>query len=262
MKTTFAEIDATVLDVLDRPVPKPVDIAATRVVAGFHLKDAEAEDKLVAEAQKAHQAAVESFRADRTAALAICTDRGIKPLAVVPALTWGHVCEAAGLFRLHPEADGTVRFNPLAFSDIRDARGMSAAEQVEWLATNRRIDFLRRMFPGNVAPEAGLGATLVMPTPPADVADVLLKADGLDLKVATVAEAIAFKETPSQLYHRARSFEEAVARALRDDPIVYFEQGTAAVILAQFGDFPLELELVSRVLEAEVMMGMFPGLVR
>ena len=259
MKTNFAEIDAADLEVLDRPAPPPMDVAAIRVVAGFHLKDAESEEKLVAEAQEAHQAAVEAFRADRAEASALCAARGIKPLAVVPAVTWGHVCEAAGLFRLHPEADGTVRFDFRAFAGIRDARGMSAAEQIEWLAANRRPDFLRRMFPGGVSPEEGLGATLVMPIPPADVADVLLKARGLDLKVATVAEAISFKETPSQLYWRVRSYEEAVARALRDDPIIYFEQGTAVCVLAQFGDFPIELALVARVLEAEVLMGMFPG---
>ena len=260
MQTTFAEINSAVLDALDRPAPSAPQTAAARVVAGFHLKDASAEEKAVAEAAEAHRAAVETFRADRAAALAVCIDHGIKPLAVIPTLTWGHVCEAAGLFRLHPESDGTVRFDPRAFFDIRDERRMSGADQVEWLAANRRKDFLRRMFPDGVSQEGGLGATLVMPIPPADVADVLLKARGLDLKVATVAEAISFKETPSQLYRKARSYEEAVARALRDDPIIYFEQGAAAAILAQFGDFPIEREIVARVLEAEILMGMFPGM--
>jgi hypothetical protein len=98
-----------------------------------------------------------------------------------------------------------------------------------------------------------------MPVPPPDVADRLLKAKGLDLKVATVAEAISFKETPSELYRRAPAISEVVERWLRDDPIIYFEQGTAAAIIGQFGDFPIEHDIVARVLADENLLRVFPA---
>jgi hypothetical protein len=106
-------------------------------------------------------------------------------------------------------------------------------------------------------------ATLVMPTPPADIAEILLKANDIpELKVAAVADAIAFKETPTQLFRNVRSAEEAVARMLREDPIVYFERGTAAAIIAQFGDFPVERQVVDRIITAENLLRFFPNEVR
>lgn len=106
---------------------------------------------------------------------------------------------------------------------------------------------------------AAYQATLVMPVPPADVAETLLRAQGIPgLKVAAVADAIGFKETPTQLFHAVRSAEEAAARVLRDDPIVYFEHGSAAAIIAQFGDFPIEREVVDRVVSAQTALRFFP----
>jgi hypothetical protein len=264
MRNNFAGIDRAVTAVLERDFPaaavrETAKTVSTRVVAGFHIPDPSLEDEIVERAAQAQSAAVDAFRADRAAAAKTCADRGVEPLAIIPTATWAHVCEATGLFRLSPGRDGAVGFSRAAFAGIKDEKGMTGAEQVEWLAANDWPTFLRRLFPAGVSVEGGHAATLVMPTPPADVAAVLLKAKDLDLKVATVAEAVGFKETPSQMYERVRSQEEAIARMLRDDPIIYFEHGTATAILAQFGEFPIELEVVERVLSAEALMGYFPG---
>jgi hypothetical protein len=271
VQTDFAYIDDAVTDACSgRAAVSEVErdaglkIRSTRVVAGFHLHDPSLEDELVQEATAKHRAAVEAFNADRAAAKQTCADRGFAPLAVVPQSVWRNLCEATGLFRLHPSKDGIVHFDRNAFASLKDENGMTAAEQVEWLAENKPYEYLRRLFPSGTSFEPGWGlpATLVMPIQPADVAEVLLKARDLDLKVATVAEAISFKETPSEIYRNVVADREARAKALRDDPIIYFEQGTAVAIVQQFGDFPVEREIIDRILSAENLMRLFPGNVR
>jgi hypothetical protein len=266
MDNPFAYINDAVTDVLEHPAPVQAkfDGVPIRVVGGFHLADPSLEDEAIKAPMADYNVGVAAFRADRTAALRECSERGIKPLAVIPVATWRHICEATGLFRLHPSQDGVVHFARNAFAGIKDDRRMSGADQIEWLAQNDWTAFLRRLFPNgeSVSPSFGYPATLVMSIPPADVAETLLKAKDLDLWVATVAEAVSFKETPSELYRHVRSMEEAVAKMLRDDPIIYFERGCAVAVLAQFGDFPIELQVVNRILSAEQLMHFFPGQVR
>jgi len=99
-----------------------------------------------------------------------------------------------------------------------------------------------------------VSAQVVLPEPPRDVAATLLKARGLSLKTAAAREAIAFAEPPAMIY--ARSFGEALKlddqnwQQVRqeNDPIVFLEKGTAIAIIAQFGDFPIEKEMVDAAL--------------
>ena len=99
-----------------------------------------------------------------------------------------------------------------------------------------------------------VSAQVVLPEPPRDVAATLLKARGLSLKTAAAREAIAFAEAPAMIY--ARSFGEALKlddqnwQQVRqeNDPIVFLEKGTAVAIIAQFGDFPIEKEMVDAAL--------------
>ena len=226
--------------------------------------------------------------------MAECATRGIVPLAVVPVDSWRNLCVASELFRLSPTAEGRVGFHTGAFWGFNGDRKTTGEAQTEWFAKNHWVPFLKLLFPnyesvqhGQSAqppqqvgfntlqqqPQAAIAmtqpqghsvyeATLVMPVPPAAIAQILMKAvDIPNLKVAAVAGAIAFKETPSELYSHVRSAEEAIARALREDPIVYFERGSAAAIICQFGDFPIEIETVRRVVSAENLMRFFGGTV-
>lgn len=94
-------------------------------------------------------------------------------------------------------------------------------------------------------------ATLALPTPPADVADVLLRVKGMGLKLALVPAGFQFVETPADLL-RGRIEELTKQRLVAwqtrpADPIVYMQSGNATAIVAQFGDFPIEREVVDRV---------------
>lgn len=117
---------------------------------------------------------------------------------------------------------------------------------------------LHDFFPNGVSPaKSKVSATLVLPAPPQGVAAILLKAKDLDLKVAAVGEAIAFAETPAQIMqdeHVRRVEIREKQRAERHDPIVYHEHESAIAIIAQFGDFPVEREVVDRVVSSEHLL--------
>lgn len=258
-------------DTLDRAIqrdPQPTKSdrdkaarSAVKVVAGFHIKDEVAEraalDKLIA----GRKALIERFVADRSAVRGKLADLGITPLAVVPTGAWNAICKQAGLFVLWTDAAGKV---PIA----RDAmRGWGTEREFIYACKNNWVSILDRLFPNKTVTPNDRNparATLVMPQPPADVAAVLLKAFNLSLKVAAVADAIAFKETPEQLYRAEVARQEQEARyreGLRNDPIVFHEHGTAAAIIAQFGDFPIEKQVVDAVAASDDLIPEKPSAV-
>ncbi len=131
-----------------------------------------------------------------------------------------------------------------------------------WLRYRHMTDFqaVKMFFPNNSESRNGTLVGLSLPEPPTDVAETLLKAHkaNIRLKVALVPEAISFTETPYQILtrdHQARVKEKErqreLAREFKNDPIAYYEVGSAVAIIAQFGDFPIEKEVVDRVVNSE-----------
>lgn len=121
MITSFAEIDAAVTAVCERELANPTVPAKenrTTVVAGFHLRDEAAQEAALESTIKRQQAAIQRFQADRAAAKAVCAERRIEPLAIIPTATWNCLCEATGLFRLFPDETGTIGFDRNAFAGI------------------------------------------------------------------------------------------------------------------------------------------------
>lgn len=88
-----------------------------------------------------------------------------------------------------------------------------------------------------------------LPNPPDDVAQILLRVQDLNLGVAATAEAIRFNDTPSVLI--AGTYNERARAGEYPDPIIFIEQGEAVAVIAQFGDFPVEREVVDRVVNSE-----------
>lgn len=95
-------------------------------------------------------------------------------------------------------------------------------------------------------------AKIVLPTPPTDVAAVLLKAKGLELSVAVVPEAFSFDRPVDKLLlgEHDRIIQER-KQQLEQDPIVYYTHGSAVAVIAQFGNFPIEQEVVNEVINSE-----------
>ena len=268
MRTNFDYIDDVVNDVCERELRAPtvqrdgLRAQATKSIAGFHIYDEAEEIRLVEEAMEKQRTEVTRFQGHRNEVAERCAAVGVKPLAVVPVQAWRQICHDTGLYRLSPDSHGRVGYSQGAFADFNDKH---KEKQAEWLAANDHSAYIKRLFPKLESIEGerynNCRATLVMPIPPADVAAILLKVQSLKLKVATVSEAIAFKETASQLARNIIAGQEAEARArelARQDPIVYHEHELATAILCQFGDFPIERETVDRVVKSEDLLRWFP----
>lgn len=275
MRTDLAVIDHTVdkaltaltENIIHTPDQKVAAAKAARtIVAGFQVHDDEAEktylDNLIAGKRKA----VETFRADRKKVRDELSVLGLTPLAVVPTVAWEAICIQAGLFLLAPDARGQVKLNRNGFIPVTDRLNTQAKREaaiLDWVKHNY-VGFLKAMLPGQREPvHQSMIATLVLPQPPEDVAKTLLKARKRNLKVAAVAEAISFAETPVQLYRAEiarQDAERAMLEAIRRDPIIYTEEGTASAIIAQFGDFPIEQEVVEFVINSDNLISEKPTL--
>jgi hypothetical protein len=104
-------------------------------------------------------------------------------------------------------------------------------------------------------PEQGrdLKIGIVLPTPPGDVVEKLIRAERarLPLRVAAVGEAIRLRDDVASVFieERARQIEGVRTQTSRD-PIVYVTEGSAVAIVAQFGDFPIEHEVMTEVINS------------
>lgn len=111
-------------------------------------------------------------------------------------------------------------------------------------------ELLALLFPTNMAGTQA-SVSISLPTPPEDVKSILLLATGLALKTAAEPDAIRFLEPPHKAIAKAK-FEHDKLLA-QQDPIVYYEHGSATFIIAQFGDFPIEKQVVDEVLGASYL---------
>lgn len=105
----------------------------------------------------------------------------------------------------------------------------------------------------------GVCVPIHLPIPPDEVIEVLKRAENFPLSIAAVPEAVSFLGAEHILLEEndRQAKEEAIelqrVRALRQDPIVTTQiQGVVAVI-AQFGDFPIEKEVVDQVSKTDYL---------
>lgn len=262
MPTSFEYIDSVMDKAVEAQMANPrlsdkeKQEAATKsrkLIAGFRVQDEEAEknhlDAMVAQRRKA----LTKFIDDRKIVREKLQARGITPLAVCPTEAWDQICIKAGLFILSPDTNNKVSFNHSALIARYNVKTFAKEIERNWGG------FLRTIFPNQLA-KASQGyynLTVQLPDPPADVAKTLVKAHGLKMRTAAVAEAISFVENPGQIWAAASANEKDLwARAqgyadyadwVKRDPIVFHDHGTATAIIAQFGEFPIEKEVVDAV---------------
>lgn len=137
---------------------------------------------------------------------------------------------------------------------------------------------MRMLLPENREVKGGVPLPIDLPPAPEDVQTNLIKAmaAGFVLTLHTVPEAISFRGNPVEAFVKLRQphYEQlkkgAVQRkeakklvraarwqAFHDawrDPIVTTSHGSATAIIAQYGEFPVEKELVDRVLNSSALI--------
>ena len=236
---------------------------ARRLIAGFRVHDEEEEKKVLDRMIAERRSVIDKFIKDREALRKNLTSIDIKPLAVCPTQAWSDICFRAGLYVFSPNSQNKVGFNA---PDLIRKYGSLSDGKINALRKGDWKGFLDTAFPGRKeVRDAGYRtATLILPDPPADVARTLTKAVKLKLKVAAVADAISFVETPAEIVRLAKVDDRdlwAQARGYEDfkdwvkrDPIVFYEHGTATAIIAQFGDFPIEKEVVDGVIASNSLI--------
>lgn len=278
MRTNLAYID----DVMDREVDrrhkgaeilteddrKAAKKQGERSIAGFPVFDEEREKKFLDDLIASRRRAIDGFIADRKAIRESLASKGITPLAVLPSDAWDAICDQTKLFRLSPFPTRGLRIGYHYTADwmvettqtkktmlggkfVAKSYSLKSGSEEEinaFAAANWHL-FLEKVFGGLVA-LGGDSVNVILPTPPADVAKILLKCDGLSLKVAAEAGAITLDKSPAEIVKEivAKLEYEARLKEQRDaDPIVYTEQGNATAVIAQFGDFPVEKAVVDAV---------------
>ncbi len=267
MKTNLAYID----EAMDRAVeaehatptvPKVArdDAAkqARKLIGGFRVHDGVAERKALDDMIAKRLAALDKFRTDRTAIRDALGKLGVTPLAVCPTGAWWKICKDAGLFVLSPDKEGRVGIASNWHEGVKKPDSLKPAE------------LLAKFFPDGISMDSTHKATLILPDPPADVADILCKVQGLKLTVAAVGEAIRFGEKPSELVKANAHPKDQWAQAqgyedyqdwLKRDPIIFTEHGDATAIVAQFGDFPIEKTVVDAVVASDSLISTKPTMI-
>ena len=260
MKTSFDYID----DVVEKSTKaEPVlsdkergdaEKKGKKIIGGFRVRDPDEEKRALDSLVAKKRAGVEAFLRDRAKAKEVLNT--IKPMAIVPTKAWEKICYDTGLYIMAPNKQGMVGYDHGKLQSLSgwSEKAIDAKAKADWKW------FLDLAFPQRKAPIARqyYAATLILPDPPEAVATILCKAQALPLKVAAVAEAISFVEKPSEIVKRssvnpkdlwaqAQGYEDYKDWVKRD-PIVFYECGTATAIIAQFGDFPIEKEVVDAVM--------------
>lgn len=106
---------------------------------------------------------------------------------------------------------------------------------------------------------------LVLPSPPERVVKTIRAVNDIDndlrnknsittLQIAAVPEAINFEGGMRGYFDNAHTAIEAHEEWLRRDPILFVECRSAVAALDQFGDFPIEREVIDAVLASEHLL--------
>lgn len=136
-------------------------------------------------------------------------------------------------------------------------RDIEAARIRELVAEHEKNGTLiKELWPDLKEPAKGENIRIALPEPPADVQERLIAAERarLPLNIAVVGDAIAFKELVADVLVGIRGkYWDEVERleALNRDPIAYVIEGTAVAIIDQYGEFPIEKEVINKVINSE-----------
>lgn len=136
-------------------------------------------------------------------------------------------------------------------------RDIEAARIRELVAEHEKNGTLfKELWPDLKEPENGENIRIALPEPPTDVQERLIAAERarLPLNIAVVGDAIAFKEPVADVLVGIRGkYWDEVERleALNRDPIAYVIEGTAVAIIDQYGEFPIEKDVINKVINSE-----------
>lgn len=275
MRTDLATIDRHFVEATERqyddPVATKADYArankvASKTIAGFDVVDEGAREKLLADARAENKKTVGLYRQNRKKLINKLADLGVTALASLPTPAWRSICRQSGLFIIDTPSGQVVLSMTEAFKPLIAAAAGNNKKQVTWqvrnyLDTTPWEDVLTGFSDNGVfsnRPRQGYTADtkIVLPEAPADVQSILIKVSELNPKTAAVSDAIGFTDPLDKMiasrWGQVIEAERIAALRRAADPIVFVEEADVTAIVAQFGDFPIEQEIVEKVAAADI----------
>lgn len=284
MESNLATIDRTFHDIAlaekDDPrvsdkVKADAEKASKSVIAGFYITNDDAKKGHIEKAKETRRSNVIKYLEKRSNFTAELNKLGVEPMAVLPSLAWIKLWKDAGLFYVSTTTGKVqcryqITSGQMAWDwmnrkfDRSYSKNQNTLEQHrldvanKYVATRKWSDLLDEFATDKCFYE-GNNARIILPQAPADVIQTLIKVRALSPKTVAVPEAISFAGGAGQVIadmHKGANAKDDWARAqgyvdykdwLRRDPIVFVEKDGVAAIVGQFGDFPIEHELVEKV---------------
>jgi hypothetical protein len=115
---------------------------------------------------------------------------------------------------------------------------------------------IEALWPGFHEPNEGTDVKISLPVPSPEMQDELIAAQRarLPLRIAAPSRAFSFKQSVGDLLVGKGSetwLPPSKSNASPLDPIAYVIEGTAVAIVAQYGDFPLDPDVIKQVVNSE-----------
>lgn len=153
----------------------------------------------------------------------------------------------------------------------RQAHTTNVLQKITTASMRRRLQKMKRnktlfslLWPDRVDTLQGIAIAIALPDPPADVQQTLksMLHTKLPLHLALVSDAIgisdqlitmmtqSIRDRGHERQEANRLQEERRRESIKNDPIVYMEHGSAIAIVAQYGNFPIEKQVVHQVMNS------------
>lgn len=284
MESNLATIDRTFHDLAlaekDEPrvsdkIKADAEKASKSVIAGFDITNEDARKGHIEKARETRRSNVIKYLEKRSNFTGELNKLGVEPMAVLPSLAWVKLWKDAGLFYVSTTTGNVqcryaITSGEMAYGwmnrkfDRNYSKNAAAIEQHRLDVANRYVktkkwpDILDEFATDKCFYE-GSNARIILPQAPADVIQTLIKVKALAPKTVAVPEAISFAGGAEQVIadmHKGANAKDDWARAqgyadykewMRLDPIVFVEKDGVTAIVGQFGDFPIEQQLVEKV---------------
>ncbi|MCX6714900.1 MAG: hypothetical protein NTX72_03730 [Candidatus Uhrbacteria bacterium] len=175
----------------------------------------------------------------------------------VLTILWGIFASSWFFWGLLPALGIFIWLLSVFFDTDVKAKRDEVLRYVQRSVTNDRgTDRLFQNFwPNYHEPANGTDVQIVLPIPPANVQERLVATERarMPLHVAVVPEAIHFRQNIVDILmgiHDANVEKETKHPDLSRDPIIFVIEGTAVAIIDQYGDFPIEEDIIVEVVNS------------
>jgi hypothetical protein len=287
-------VDALLTQELRSPTPHrehAMVAAQPRIIAGFEVMDPRQSVRLLEEAREHRRAVIQHYMDKKKELGGMLDEVGCVPEAIIPTATFRKICQDTDMYFVPSKMKSFVYTDHFLDWMKPGPEGVTvdSVDSAEWTGRRTVIGSTRRAIKPTKgrtvegyraefthdqvmrsllktperhtghfffsAPTDGKSFPLILPVPPAEVVDKLMRVADLNPQTVAVYGAMDFvggvEVVLNKILQREikRQEEEEQKRVdwMLNDPIVYITRGPVTAVIAQFGPFPIEREVIERV---------------